>query len=237
MARTIVVSDLHGDNALLERVLEHASFAGDDRLVVAGDMIDVGCDDVVSAVSGLGATVLVGNHEVAAAMGLRISPQDPRSLERGPEFAELMTSGRWSLATAVDGWLVTHAGVSVALEHVIALHDRDPHRIATALNELFVAEVQRAMQNPPVTPDDLDSYQLLGSEAGPLWFRPFDLTRVPRGLRQIVGHTPPELLSKAQLRELDTHGWRLIEPGHRAGQQAAVRYAVIEDGEAHVVEG
>lgn len=237
MARTIVLSDLHGDNALLERILEHASFGDDDRLVVAGDMIDVGGDDVVSAVTALGATVLVGNHEVAAAIGLRISPQDPASLARGAEFADNVISGRWSLAAVVDGWLVTHAGVSVALEDVIAMNERDPERIAEALNTLFAQEIERAVGLAPLAPEDLDGYRLLGGEMGPLWFRPFDLTRIPSGIKQVVGHTPPELLSEAQLGALEAHGWRLVEPGHRAGQEDSVRYAVIEGGIARVVQG
>ena len=237
MTRTIVISDLHGSTALLDAILEHASFSSDDRLVVAGDMIDVGTQDVVSAVRDLGATVLVGNHEVAAAIGLRISPQNPESLARGSEFADNVLSGRWTLATVVDDWLVTHAGVSVTLEDVITRCDRDPVRIAEALNALFREEVERALAESPLTPAGLDGFRLLGGEMGPLWFRPFDLSRIPSGIRQIVGHTPPELLAKEQLSALEAHGWRLVEPGHRAGHNGTVRYAVVENGLARVIEG
>ncbi len=237
MTRTIVISDLHGNVGLLDSVLAHASFGAEDRLIVAGDMIDVGHGDVVSAVSDLGATILVGNHEVAAATGLRISPQDASSLQRGPEFADNVLSGAWALATQVEGWLITHAGVSVALEDIIAKAGRQPEAIAGALNELFREEMQRALARAPLSAENLDEYRLMGGEMGPLWFRPFDASRIPSGLRQVVGHTPPELLSKAQLSLLEGHGWRLIEPGGRAGQDGTVRYAVIEDGLARVVEG
>ena len=112
MPRTIVVSDLHGTTSLLERALEHSGFGANDTLVVAGDLIDVGGDDTVALAESLGATVLAGNHEVAAAMGLlRISPQNPDSLTRGPEFAGRFATGEWALAAAADGWLITHAGV------------------------------------------------------------------------------------------------------------------------------
>jgi hypothetical protein len=233
VSRTIVVSDLHGSNSLLELALEHAGFGAGDTLVVAGDLIDVGPDDTVALAESLGATILAGNHEVAAAMGLRISPQHPESLMRGPEFVGRFAAGEWPLAAAVDGWLITHAGVSTALSELITEAEDDVDAIARELNRRFRDDIARAVRSMPLTASDLDRFALIGSEMGPLWFRPTDLARIPGGLRQIAGHTPPELLAAADLAALESRGWRLVEPGGHYGEVKA-RYAVIEDGNARV---
>ncbi len=238
MARTIVVSDLHGDSTLLERALEHARFcAGEDSLVVVGDLVDVGSDDTIAVAEQLGATILAGNHEVSAAIGLRISPQHPETLAAGPEFADRFASGEWPLAVAIDGWLLTHAGVSVALDDIVSNAGGDVDALAEELNRLFRVEIESAVQHAPVTWDGLTSFRLIGGEMGPLWFRPMSLHHIPSGLRQIVGHTPPEMLSPGHLAALQSRGWRLVEPGGRPDRGAGFRYAVIEGGDACVVSG
>ncbi|TLM97281.1 MAG: hypothetical protein FDZ75_04850 [Actinobacteria bacterium] len=236
MPRTIVVSDLHGSRAALERVLEHAGFGDGDRLVVAGDLVDVGSDDTVGFAESLGATILAGNHEVSAALGLRIAPQNVETLLRGPEFAERMLDGRWKLAVEVDGWLVTHAGVSVALDDLVARAGYDAGALALDLNERFRRELAAAREEGPLEWQDMERYRLVGGELGPLWFRPTMLSRIPSGLRQIVGHTPPDVLGDALVTRLESYGWLLVESGGHGA--AHVRYAVVEpSGEAHVVVG
>ena len=43
--RTIVFSDVHGEPAIIHRVLEHSGYDPDvDRLLFAGDAIDIGRD-------------------------------------------------------------------------------------------------------------------------------------------------------------------------------------------------
>lgn len=235
MSRTIVVSDLHGSVTLLEYVFAHAGFSPEDRLVIAGDFIDVGTDDVLGAARAAGAETLAGNHEVAAATGLRIAPQNPDSLERGAEFASAILSGELPIATAAEGWLITHGGLSSAFADLIAHHGGDADAIAAELNRRFRDEVTEALDSAPLTAEHLDRFPIIGSESGPLWFRPTDLTLVPRGLNQVVGHTPPELFSAAELAELEMLGWRLIEPGGHAKGQGLMRYAVIEKGDARVI--
>lgn len=236
MTRTIVMSDPHGSRALFDRILEHAGFDDTDRLVVAGDLIDVGGDDIVACAESLEATILAGNHEIAAALGIRISPQSPGSLDRGPEFAERFVSGAWPLAIAVDGWLITHAGVSAALADIIAEENGDPDRIAETLNRRFREEVTEAAASRPLPAAGLDRYRLLGGEQGPLWFRPADPNLLPAGLRQIAGHTPPELLGAPELAAIEAAGWLLIEPGgHDGDPLSGGRYALVEGGDARVV--
>ncbi len=43
--RTIVFSDIHGEPAIIDRVLEHSGYRPDvDHLLFAGDAIDIGRD-------------------------------------------------------------------------------------------------------------------------------------------------------------------------------------------------
>ncbi len=238
MPRTIIVSDLHGNAGLLDDVLEHAGFSAGDRLIVAGDLVDVGTDDTIGRAESYGAVVLAGNHEVSAAIGLRINPQNPQTRAMAPELARRFASGEWPLAAEAEGWLVTHAGVSEALSDIIGASGTDAAAIAATLNERFRDEISSAVRRMPLDYDDLGSYRLIGGELGPLWFRPLELERIPSGLRQIVGHTPPEAVAGAHLAALRSRGWLLVEPGGHSstGRGPRLRYALVEQGEARVVE-
>ncbi len=248
MPRTIVLSDLHGRTAPLRAALAHARYSADDVLVLAGDLVDVGNDDVIAYAEELGAVVLAGNHEVAAALGLRIAPQHASSLERGPEFAERFISGEWPLAYAAGDWLITHAGISVTLADIVDRYRGDVAAIAERLNELFAEEMAQASTEVPLLWESLDRYRILGSSGGPLWFRPIGCEQMASGLRQVIGHTAPELYDDLTLSGLRACGVLLVESsGHgslAAGEQRvdrflnpSFRYVIIEDGEARLVEG
>jgi hypothetical protein len=236
--RTIVVSDLHGFAALLENALDHARFNASDRLVVAGDLVDTGPDDCIAAAQAHGATILAGNHEVSAAIGVDISPQNDDTPERAGEFAERFVSGDWRLAAAVDGWLVMHGGLSVAFQNEIDVARGDVERLASELNEAFRAEVKRYLDGETST-WSIGRSRIVGSEFGPLWFRAAHAAMVPDGLKQVCGHTPCELIPASTLPQLERKPFLLVDPGAHleANPRHRVRYALIEDGEAHVVGG
>lgn len=237
MTRTIVVSDLHGRTSPLRAAIERGGLTEDDRLVVAGDLIDIGSEDTIRLAESYGAEILVGNHELAAAVGLRISPQNADSLARGPEFAERMLSGAWRLASVAGDHLITHAGVSAALSDIIAANP-SLDGLAADLNRRFIEELEIAVSLAPLAWDDLDRFRLLGSPLGPLWFRPFAASQLPSGIRQVVGHTAPELLPGDLAAAVRSAGWYLVEPGGHAGAaDVDFRYAVVEDGHATVFEG
>ncbi|WP_223068449.1 metallophosphoesterase family protein [Paenibacillus caui] len=69
MERTIAISDIHGEQDKLTRLLKAASYNPDrDRLMLLGDYIDRGPDskgvlDMVISLKRQGASVLKGNHE------------------------------------------------------------------------------------------------------------------------------------------------------------------------------
>lgn len=236
--RTIVLSDIHGYVALLENALRHAGFSEGDQLVIAGDLVDIGPDECLRAAEEHGARILAGNHEVAAAIGLDITPQNPDTPERGPDFAGRFVSGEWPLAFAVDGWLITHAGISSSFAREIKATRGDADKLAATLNEEFREEMERFLAGE-LTVWSASRARIVMSESGPLWFRPRHLDWVPDGLRQIAGHTPPELLTRDGLAAIKSRGMLLTDPGVHLAEQIGgrYRYAVIEDGLAYVVSG
>ena len=182
--------------------------------------------------------ILAGNHEVSAAVGLPIRPQNPGTPALGPQLAERFLSGEWPLAAAVDGWLICHGGVSVLFRDLIAQADGDAETIASALNEAFRAELRDllAADGPK---EDAERSLLVSHEFGPLWFRAGRADLIPDGLRQVAGHTPCELFSRGQLAALARKDFLLVDPGAHLERdpRSHVRYAVIEGGNARLVGG
>src|SRR5438105_1258025 len=65
MGRTIIVGDVHGCRAELERLLDRVRFGGGDCLVFVGDIVARGPDSlgVLDVVRRTGAVLVRGNHE------------------------------------------------------------------------------------------------------------------------------------------------------------------------------
>ena len=242
--RTIVISDIHGYPELIENALKHAAFRpGEDRFVFAGDFLDggPGVGRALELLDELADVVLFGNHELAAMFGLEISPQDPESFGYGDTLVERACDfdGRWKLACAEQGVLVTHAGVSGAFEQLWVESGRDTERFANALSsELRVALGRLGVGT--FTEGEIEP--LLGME-GPLWWRPFlPGNAAPLlGITQVCGHTPRELYTDDGVEALEILGIHLvappIEPPGPAGFVKLFRYGVIEDGVVRVEDG
>ena len=234
--RTFVIADAHGHPELIQNALRHGGFEpGRDAFVYAGDLLDRGPDGegCIALVEKYATEVLLGNHDVAALLGLDIFPQNSDSPGRCGFFrAKVLDADRtraWKVATVVEGVLITHAGVSEQYESLFREEcEADLSRLADRLNALFLGLVQR---DPPVRhwlEDDM-----LGDD-GPFWFRPWPFsTRAPlAGCLQIAGHTPPlRLLARAGFYMIDPCVWSLPE---FAG---CYRYAVVEAGRVRVHEG
>jgi predicted phosphodiesterase len=65
LARLVLIGDIHGERAHLERVLAHAAAVRPDGVLAVGDLVDGG-DDVVGCIERLAAAGVVavrGNHE------------------------------------------------------------------------------------------------------------------------------------------------------------------------------
>lgn len=234
--RTIVFSDVHGEPDIIAAVVAHSGFdASIDRLVFAGDAIEIGRDAsrCLDLLEELGAECLVGNHEYAVFTGRPVEdePLDPAFVRRVTESIE---SGRWRLAASADGVLITHAGVDERFGLGLEPGDRSSAEfIAQLLNDEFaIAVASRSRKAGTVV-----------GFSGPLWWRPgFDGDPVP-GVTQVAGHTPPEILSGTDAAAYWAEkGIHLVDPYVRGWRMRGflpptpVRYAVIEDGVVRVVE-
>lgn len=260
--RHIILPDLHGNLELLDRDLAHCGFAADrDTIVAAGDMVDVGKDSwkVLMRLVALRAVLLLGNHEFAHIIG------DPLFFENNQKaydsrldwkhglptwLVDLIKEGTMGLAYAVDGVLVTHAGLSEhayqeALEAAGIAPDRElaAGAFANLLNGLLPGLVHPPLY-PKVSPygswtPGEYGWSLLGTGQSltPLWFRP-GLDGEP-SLRypQVYGHTPASGLPKHVRVWLEEHDCFTADPWSPEdyGRPGYVKYAIVEDGKIAVV--
>ena len=236
--RTIVFSDVHGEPAVIRRVVEHSGYRpGVDRLVFAGDAIEVGRDSAgcLELLESLGVEYLVGNHEYAVWDGSPIET-DILDLKVENEIARAIDSGLWHLAASADGVLITHAGLSEAFaSHFGEVTVGGIEDLVVALNGEFAAAVMRGPGGVTGGP-----FQ----QNGPLWYRPTESLPPVSGVIQIAGHTPPEILDGDDIAGTwASDGLYLVDPFVRAWARrggyrlpAPLRYAVIEQGEVSVVE-
>ncbi len=234
--RTVVFSDAHGEPAIIRAVVEHSRYNSlCDRLVFAGDAIEVGRDSLgcLELLEDLGAEFLVGNHEYSVFVRWPLEPEalDPRVTEH---VERALTSGRWKLAAEVDGVLITHAGVSdeYAYEYGVA-GGSEVRRFVDALNEEFAGTVEIGAS---ATEGAIDT-------SGPLWYRPGESCLPLPGPTQVVGHTPLEWYARAgTLERWQSTGLHFVDPFVRAWRERGYtdpvpfRYALIEDGDVSFVE-
>jgi hypothetical protein len=234
--RTIILSDAHGEPDVIRGALAHAGFdAGVDRLIFAGDAIEVGRDSAgcLGLLEELGAEVLVGNHEYALFVdrALELEPIDP-AVEAA--VAEGIGAGVWKLAAEAQGVLVSHAGFSglFATEFQSIARGR-------SLAE-FVDGINRAFRDAMISPV-LESDGVCGP-SGPLWYRPMREAAPLGDVVQVAGHTPVSLLRDAhEVKRLSAGGFHLVDPNVRRWRSegfpppAPLRYAVVEFGEVRVV--
>jgi hypothetical protein len=232
--RTIVFSDVHGEPGIIRGVIEHSGYAaGDDRLVFAGDAIDIGRDSAgcLALLDELGAEFLVGNHEWGAFIDWGFEPLAPDVDEA---VMRHISAGDWPLAAEADGVLITHAGVSATWASVFA-----------AVAQCEVAGFVRALNAGFRDAVDLGVLAEGGvvADDGPLWWRPRggDAVGLP-GVAQVCGHTPHEILAGWGLDEpAGGCGLYLVDPWVRGWEKRGfcpptpVRYAVIEGGDVRVI--
>lgn len=254
----LIVADIHGDLARLERILAHAGWSpGSHVLVSAGDMLDVGKQgwEVLQLLLELDAVLLLGNHELAHILGRRLETERlPHSSDTrfdwrhgGPlVLGNLLNDGRMGLACDAGGVLVSHAGLSRAFHRLLcdSLFGRDSQPDLAA----FVAGVNAAAreESPPRPPyPEVSPYATmewtplrarLFGDGSMLWYRPDD-TPPYAGWPQVAGHTPPHVYGKAFREEIARGGFLLADawcpegdfgPGH-------ARYAIAEGGQARIL--
>jgi hypothetical protein len=212
---------------LLKNAIRHATenhgLTEEDRIIVAGDLVDIGHDwrRVIEDVEQVGAEVLWGNHDVAAVIGQRISPQD--LTVSGYVVQETAERMGWKLAAEHAGVLITHAGLSVLYAEKLGIDTRDAKVIAERLNREF--ESQDGMKALAKLP------------YGTLWFRPFDRQaygvkeQMPYRVPQVAGHTPLEYYDKSEQLAFDQMDFTLVDMyvRYNFGREGHAVYAIIDE--------
>jgi hypothetical protein len=236
--RTIVFSDVHGEPDVIRSVVAHSGFkAGADRLVFAGDAIEVGRDSegALDLLEELGAEFLVGNHEYALFVD---GPLEYEQLGAEAEATVLdrIGSGEWALVSEAGGVLITHAGLSQSFAEQFAAVTAQGTvaDFAAHLNEEF----REAIGSRDLVLDGVCG------RGGPLWYRPRGGVAPLRGVMQVAGHTPVSLLhAQGEAERLADAGMHLIDPHVRRWRALGfpppppLRYAVIEGGAVRVFSG
>lgn len=222
----VIVGDTHGDHVGMLQALRHVG-AIDERGVKAagywlchvGDVIHAGHGvqhrDVVclELTLGLFDCLLYGNHETPFAVGIGSFVGQNQQLDCQPLLDASVRERRWLAATAVDGYLVSHAGLHPRLlrgesRAFESLRDtamlEDPDAVAAAVNRAFEQRIESGEPEPlfdwvgPVR-----SSRAREPCGGIFWCDWTELMAAERkpsqqpSLRQIVGHTPRRDVQRA----------------------------------------
>ena len=240
---TLVVSDVHAFPEFLENALRRSGFrAGVDHLVFAGDLLDRGGQPgaCLERLDGLGAEMLIGDHDHATMLGYFIGEQSPASRDYRQALLQRFNSGALSLVTHVDGVLISHAGLSRTFAPDFAAVGRDPELLAQLINEEFrrALERQLALGMAQPEPRTLDGHS-------PMWLRVDDADvgpeRLLEGIEQITGHTTPSVFRHWTEADFRAAGLYLIDPGSYGldsrDHPRHYRYGVIREGMVSVEAG
>jgi len=123
MARTIVIGDVHGCAAELDKLLAKLAPSGDDTVTFVGDLVARGPDSrkVLRMVRKLGARVVRGNHEERLLGGhaaRRAGAPPPKLGKTHQALLEELDDEDWAMLEALplsidlpDGLRIVHAGV------------------------------------------------------------------------------------------------------------------------------
>jgi hypothetical protein len=222
--RCIVIADAHAQPWLIENALEHFHYdKNKDRLIFAGDFLDIGNDPdkCLNILEENKAEMLFGNHEVSVLLRKPVTPQSAVSWEYQTFFEKLVRDPAqpWKVATAHDGVLITHAGVSQVYWRALdGYEEMGSDYIAHYFNKRF----EMILDVPEIALD-------FWASDSPLWFRP-GLLMPLQGIVQVAGHTPAEQLPKDK-------DYYSVDPYSRHNfNRDRYRYAIIEDGNVQVYD-
>jgi hypothetical protein len=209
--RAIVIADCHGRPDLISNALDHAGATENDRIIFAGDFLDIGpkpfeCFRLLKEVR---AEFLMGNHELAILLDEKIRPQDKISFRFAEELNRMDIARELPVATRHDNVIITHAGICEFYRTILEEEDGNLDKLVEQINE--------------------ESLREMWDNNSPVWFRPGFLLPLP-GIKQVCGHTPPEMI--------DTYkDYVSVDPfSRRAFGTDRYRYAVIENDEVTVFD-
>jgi diadenosine tetraphosphatase ApaH/serine/threonine PP2A family protein phosphatase len=166
--RIAFLSDIHGNREALDACLAHAARQGIDRYVFLGDLVGYGADPVyivdrVAEMQAAGASVLKGNHDLAAANGVTAGMNDYARAAIDWTYHELDADARAYLnglpySETDEDRLYVHADASSppAWNYVTDVASAERSMRATASRLTFCGHVHRPAlyhmtpQKPPV---------------------------------------------------------------------------------------
>lgn len=205
---SIAVGDVHGN---VEKIRAFLDYKPEEEHVSLGDIVDSDIEppsrqiECLNLLFDAGAVLLWGNHDIQYA-DIRYTYPCSGHIQGNP-VPQIVRDNqqRFKAAHAVDGYILTHAGVCTQISQGC----NDPVKLAENLNQrllkkdtpeyvelLLAAEEEAKFRRDPIF---YVSKHRGGREdyGGIFWFDPFCEEGINRDLRQIYGHceidTPPVL--------------------------------------------
>ena len=215
--KTIVCSDCHGRPELITNVIEHSGYQeGQDRLIFAGDFLDIGFQplECLDVLLNANAELLWGNHDLAAYLRHPISPQSDYDSDVYERLCQ--EASRFDVSTIIEpDILVTHAGMGKRFYNTYFDKNTSVEYINTFLNTMV--------------------FEDLWNDYSPIWYRHNRYDMPVMAIRQIFGHTPPIHFAGSGLMGYDIHS---VDPWCQNGFECPdrFRYAVVEDGEITIMD-
>jgi len=183
--RSIICSDCHGKPWLITNVLHHSDYEkGTDRLIFCGDFCDLGPNPrrCLEILIEEGAEILLGNHDLAIAIGQRIHPAWQTDYENDALLDILLDfyyGHNFKVSAIIEpNVIISHAGISQSFYDYDSMIDDKRKVDLGAYNSHLNSIPHRDLI-------ELD---------GPLWYRPNHQNPPIDEWFQIVGHTPPEAM-------------------------------------------
>lgn len=204
--KTLIVGDMHcKQETILPLVDEVMASNGASRVVFLGDYADEWdstAADVVDALdlqarwaataneNGVDVTFLIGNHDFEYLLGEGCSGTH---LEAMVDIKEALGRIEMSAATCVDGYLVTHAGLTQEWADEYLAESDGVADVVARINEMFISGSYRDWRKLASCGSSRGGVEI----ASPLWADKRDLKAgATHGLSQIAGHTPTKTCEK-----------------------------------------
>lgn len=213
VAKSLIVGDMHCKQGMILPLVDAAAEGhGVSRIVFLGDYADewnsTACDVVegidiqlewANRISSRGVEVifLLGNHDFEYLLGEGCSGTH---LEAMADIKEALGRIDMRVAADVDGYLVTHAGLTQGWRSEYAPKCSDARDIAARLNELYLGGSYYDWRKLAACGPSRGGHEI----PSPLWADKRDLEAdAALGIRQIAGHTPVKTCGRLRRRDVD----------------------------------
>jgi hypothetical protein len=238
MSKILISGDVHCKPAIIAEAMKLADQYEVDKVVFLGDFFDdwgataaLNADTIDAAQTACKSddrvVLLYGNHEISYHLQQRCSGYNVETQLEA--YAEVFREDFWQLSFSADNWLYTHAGLCTGFAK---WQDIDTTKSAADVSE----------QLNKLWEDNHGIFKTVGEARGgwsqrpsPLWADWNELTaNLPKGLKQIVGHTPTVSVDHNIYKEdKDTEVWN-IDSWSNGGYGS---FLLMEDGKPTLIKG